>query len=125
MTDELLRAKLKDALAATDGDKHDAQKLVITWAVRDPQLLLAVTKPHLKAIVAGLVDHAARTKDSPRDAGPDNFSRTAIDDIVASASKGQMGDKRRKSNVPPPKATERQANTMRKLAAAFTRNKKK
>jgi len=126
MTDEYVRDKIKEALASTDSDRHDAQKLLITWAVRDPQLLLGITKPHLKAIVAALVEHASRTKGegSKADSGPDQFSRTAIDDIVASASGRRTTDKRRNANLPPPKSTERQANAMRKLAAAFTRKKK-
>ena len=63
MTDDHVRAKIKEALAASGNDKHDAQKLLITWAVRDPQLLLGMAKPHLKAIAAALIEHAARTKD--------------------------------------------------------------
>jgi hypothetical protein len=126
MPDDLVRLKVQEALAAAGDHKHDAQKLLITWAVRDQQLLLGMTKPHLKAIAAGLVDHALRGKNetSGDDTGPDTFSRTAIDDIVASATMRVPLDKRKKSTVPPPKATERQAATMRKLAAAFTKKKK-
>jgi hypothetical protein len=124
MTDDIVRTKIRDALAATGGNKHDAQKLLITWAVRDQQLLLGLTKPHLKAIVAGFVDHALREKPSSGGDGPDNFSQTAIDDIVTSAKLNLPHDKRRKSTLPPPKSTERQASTMRKLAAAFTKKKK-
>lgn len=126
MTDDLVRTKIRDALAASGNNKHDAQKLLITWAVRDQQLLLGLTKPHLKAIVAGFVEHALREKEphGEGDAGPDHFSQTAIDDIVTSARLNVPQDKRRKLNVPPPKSTERQASTMRKLAAAFTKKKK-
>jgi hypothetical protein len=126
MTDDYVRLKVREALNATDGDRHDAQKLLITWAVRDPALLLGVAKPHLKAIAAGLIEHAARSKDDDKvalDDGPDNLSRTAIDDIVAQTAKNPF-DKRRKPTVPPPKSTERQASTMRKLAAAFTKKRK-
>ena len=127
MTDDIVRTKIRDALAASGGNKHDAQKLLITWAVRDQQLLLGLTKPHLKAIVAGFIDHAVREQSGAgqgTDQGPDNFSRTAIDDIVSSAKINLQNDKRRKSALPPPKSTERQASTMRKLAAAFTKKKK-
>ncbi len=125
MTDENVRAKIKEALAATDNNRHDAQKLLITWAVRDPQLLLGITKPHLKAIAAALIEHTMRAKtEASTDAGPDHFPKTAIDDMIAEASGRRPPDKRRNRNVPPPKSTERQANTMRKLAAAFTRKKK-
>src|SRR5271168_1821337 len=126
MTDEYVRAKISEAIAATGGNKHDAQKLLITWAVRDASLLLGMAKPHLKAIAAGLIDHAARAKTGARekDSGPDHFSRTAIDDIVAGVSGKRGADKRAQRNIPPPKSTERQATTMRKLAAAFTKKGK-
>ena len=126
MADSMIRAKIKEALAAAGNNRHDAHKLLLTWAVRDPALLLAMTKPHLKAIAAGLVDHYVRQRADKNgdDNGPDHLSRTAIDDIVASAAVHMPMDKRKTSNVPPPKSTERQATTMRKLAAAFTRKKK-
>ncbi len=126
MTDEYVRARIDEALAATDGDKHDAQKLLITWAVRDASLLLGMAKPHLKAIAAGLIDHALRSKSEAqeKDSGPDHFSRTVIDDMVAEASGKRGADKRTRKNIPPPKSTERQAMTMRKLAAAFTKKRK-
>lgn len=126
MTDDIVRIKIREALAVTGNNKHDAQKMLITWAVRDQQLLLGLAKPHLKAIVATFIDHALREKSSAGegDNGPDHFSQTAIDDIVMSAKLNVPHDKRRKSSVPPPKSTERQASTMRKLAAAFTKKKK-
>jgi hypothetical protein len=126
MADSIVRAKIKEALLAAGQNRHDAHKLLLTWAVRDPALLLAMTKPHLKAIAAGLVDHYVRRQSdgSDEDGGPDNLSRTAIDDIVAGARVPTEGKSRRNANVPPPKSTERQASTMRKLAAAFTRKKK-
>lgn len=126
MTDDLVRTKIREALAASGNNKHDAQKLLITWAVRDQQLLLGLTKPHLKAIVAGFIDHALREKSGAgsADHGPDSFSEIAIDDIVSSSKLNLPNDKRRKSSLPPPKSTERQASTMRKLAAAFTKKKK-
>jgi len=121
MTDDYVRAKIKDALAATAGNRHDAQKLLITWAVRDQALLLGIAKPHLKAITAALIEHMIRKGASAdADEGPDRFSKNEIDDLVSAAPK----DKRTHRSVPPPKSTERQANAMRKLAAAFTRKKK-
>ncbi|MBV8548371.1 MAG: hypothetical protein JO126_02810 [Alphaproteobacteria bacterium] len=125
MTDTLLRHKIEEALTSAGGDKHDAQKLLITWAVRDPQLLLELTKPHLKAIASGHIDHAVRQKDAPAHNGGGGKSggRTAIDDLVASATMRVSGDKRRKSNLPPPKTTERQASAMRRIAEAFSKKK--
>jgi len=125
MPESLVRAKIKEALIATGHNRHDAHKLLLTWAVRDPALLLSMTKPHLKAIAAGLVDHYIRqhADDAVDDGDPEKLSRSTIDDIVASGSRLPT-DKRRNSPIPPPKSTERQASTMRKLAAAFTRKKK-
>jgi hypothetical protein len=126
MNDEYIDAKIAEAMAATSNNRHDAQKLLITWAVRDQALLLRMAKPHLKAIAAGLIEHALRAKNdqTETDNGPDNFSKTAIDDLVASATGGRIAEKRKNRNVPPPKSTERQASTMRRLAAAFTKKKK-
>jgi len=125
MPDSLLRDKITEALKAAGHNQRDAHKILITWAVRDPALLLAMTKPHLKAIAAGLVDYHVRHHDvAVEDNGPDNLSRSSIDDILTNAAIRLPRDKRKAPNVPPPKSTERQATTMRKLAAAFTRKKK-
>lgn len=126
MTEDLVRSKTREALAVSGNNRHDAQKILITWAVRDPQLLLGLTKPHLKAITAGFIDHMLREKTAEQgsDRGPDSLSRTAIDDIISDARVNYAQEKRKKTNVPPPKSTERQASTMRKLAAAFTKKKK-
>jgi hypothetical protein len=124
MPESLMRAKIKEALVATGHDRHDAHKLLITWAVRDPALLLAMTKPHLKAIATGHIDHYLRLshESASDDADSEKLSRSTINDIVASSR--LPSDRRRNVGVPPPKSTERQASTMRKLAAAFTRKKK-
>lgn len=126
MTDEHVRLKVKEALSATNGNRHDAQRLLITWAVRDHSLLLGMVKPHLKAIAAGLVEHTLRSKTDAKktDNGPDHFSKSTIDDVLSTSSAGRALDKRKSRNIPPPKSTERQASTMRRLAAAFTRKKK-
>ena len=124
MPESLMRAKIKEALVATGHNRHDAHKLLITWAVRDPALLLAMTKPHLKAIATGHIDHYLReaTEEGESDPASEKLSRSAIDDIVASSR--FPSDRRQNPAVPPPKSTERQASTMRKLAAAFTKKNK-
>jgi len=124
MPEGITRTKIKEALEASGSNRQDALKLLITWAIRNPPLLLAMTKPHLKAIAASQIDHYLRREsgESTDDAGPDAFSRTAIDDIVESTR--SPTDRRGKSTIPPPKSTERQASAMRKLAAAFTHKKK-
>ena len=125
MTDSLINAKIKEALIATGNNRHDAHKLLLTWAVRDPALLLAMVKPHLKAIASGLIDHYLRSRkeSSGEDNGPDHLSSSDINDIVSGAAARLPHDKRKGPALPPPKSTERQASTMRKLAAAFTKKK--
>lgn len=124
MADDYLRQKIAEAISASGGNRHDAQKLLITWAVRDQQLLLSIAKPHLRAIVAGLVDHSLRPRSAEQNKVENEGGRTAIDDLVASATLRIPLDKRKKSNLPPPKSTERQASTMRRLAEAFSKKKK-
>ena len=124
MPDSLLLAKIKEALAAAGQNRHDAHKLLLTWAVRDPALLLAMTKPHLKAIAAGHIDHFVRSYNAEGKDDKDGPDNLAVDDIVSSAALRLPHDKRKTPGLPPPKSTERQATTMRKLAAAFTRKKK-
>lgn len=124
MTNDYVRQKIKEALAAVGGDRHDAQKLLITWAVRDMQLLLALTKPHLKAIAAGVIEHALRNPDAHHDAGAEHISKKDMDDILKKSAGSALNlDKRKKANIPPPKSTQRQADAMRKLAAAYTKKK--
>jgi len=124
MSDSIVRVKIREALSAAGNNRHDAHKLLLTWAVRDPSLLLALTKPHLKAIAAGWVDHYVRQRDAVGEGEEaEEGARTAIDDVVAAAAMRLPRDKRKQANIPPPKSTERQASAMRKLAAAFTKKK--
>ena len=117
MSEDYLRAKIKEAMDASCGERRDAQKLLITWAVRDPVLLLGLTKPHLKAIVAARIDQAGRP--SKASGGSDHFSKSDVDAIIASRPLGE----KRSPVVPPPKSSTRQASVMHQLAAAFRKRK--
>ena len=129
MSEAYLREKLTASLTTTNFDRHDAQTLLITWAMRDPQLLLAMTKPHLKAIANGWIEYHTRnvslsSSDPASPSSQTSFAnRTAIDDLVAAAAVHLPIEPSKKSNIPPPKSTEHQAMTMRKLAAAFRKKK--
>jgi hypothetical protein len=135
MSNDVVRAKTAEALASTGYNRLDAQKLLITWAMRDADFLAAITKPYLKAITAGLVDHALRQRSAGEaeaaGTAPEVIDiaspggRTALDDAVASAvGRGGIPPKRKNPNIPPPKSTERQAWTMRKLVEAFSQKDK-
>ena len=116
MSDDYIDAKIAEALKATDGDKHNAQKLLITWAVRDQQLLLGFAKPHLKALVSARVEQATRVHGK----SPDGKEKLDVDAILSTHTKGE---KRGHVTVPPPKASARQASVMHKLADAFKKKK--
>ena len=121
MTDHYVNTKVQAALEATDGNKRDAQKLLITWAVRDPSLLLGLAKPHLKAIVASRIDHAADISVSKgKSGGSDGFTKSDIDAIIASKPLGE----KRGHKPPPPKSSPQQASVMHQLAEAFKKKKK-
>lgn len=115
MTEDYVIAKIHEALKATDGDKKDAQKLLITWAVRDQALLLGFAKPHLKALVSNRIEQIARGGKKKEEGGPDR-----IDPSMLAHTKGE---KRHQVKVPPPKSSERQASVMHQLAAAFKKKK--
>lgn len=113
MTEDYVSAKIQEALKATGGDKKDAQKLLITWAVRDQPLLLGLAKPHLKALVSARIEQSLR-------GGKKEESAERIDPSLLAHTKGE---KRHQVKVPPPKTSERQASVMHQLAAAFKKKK--
>ncbi len=114
MSEDYVTAKIHEALKATGGDKKDAQKLLITWAVRDQALLLGLAKPHLKGLVSARIDGAVRG--SKKDDMAEDLEKAII------ASRGKA-EKRSAVKVPPPKSSERQASVMHQLAAAFRKKK--
>jgi len=118
MTQDYVNAKIAEALKATGGDKRDAQKLLITWAVRDPTLLLGLVKPNLKGVVAARIEEAAHPK--RKSAGGDHLTKESIESIVSSAT---PGEKRAARVVPPPKSSARQASAIHQLVAAFKKKK--
>ena len=109
MSEDYVRSKIKEALKARDGDKLEAQKLLITWAVRDQPLLLGLAKPHLKTIIAERISAAVKK------------TGTSAADTGSSAGR-PLGEKRA-ALVPPPKSSPRQASVMHQLAAAFKKKK--
>jgi len=122
MTNEYVSVKIKEAIKAAGGDKQDAQKLLITWAVRDQSLLLGLTKPHLKAIVNSWIGNAMRPQNKVADKTGEEikFSNEEIGRMVASSP----GSGKRSATVPPPKSSARQASMMHHIAAAFRKRKK-
>ncbi|WP_448202972.1 hypothetical protein [Azospirillum sp. sgz302134] len=60
MGNSYVDGKVRDALMAAKGSRATAQKLLMAWAVEDPQLLLGISQPFLKAIAAAAVERGAR-----------------------------------------------------------------
>lgn len=114
MPEQYLTAKIHEALKATNGDKKDALKLLITWAVRDQALLLSLAKPHLKELAAAQIDAVVRTVKKGR--GSVDVTKEDVETLLQSHTKGE---KRSASKVPPPKSSLRQASVMHQIAAAF------
>jgi len=115
MTDDYVKSRILEALKATDGDKRDAQKLLITWAVRDQPLLLGLAKPHLKALAAARIEEVARGS-KKSGSGDAKDLKEGLEAAIAGQTKGE---KRSHVKVPPPKSSMRQASVMHQLAAAF------
>ncbi len=112
MPESYVTAKVHEALQATGGDKQDAQKLLLTWAVRDQALLIGLAKPHLKSLVIARLEEVMRAHGKDRE-GP---TRQELDALILSHTKGE---KRSAIKVPPPKSSHRQASVMRQIADAF------
>ena len=113
MSDRYVTAKIHEALKATDHDIHDAQKLIITWAVRDQPLLLGLAKPHLKALALARID------DVNRRAG--ELGVTSDEEVESMILTHSEGEKRSPVKVPPPKPSKRQSTIMKIIAGAFGR----
>lgn len=121
MSEDYVASKIREALLATDQDKRDAQKLLITWAVRDQSLLLGLAKPHLKGIISAQIDHYLGEGEGKDKGGKTHFS---LKDAEAMASSSRpLGDKR--AHVPPPKSSIRQASVMHQIAEAYKKGKDK
>lgn len=112
MSDKYVAAKIQEALKVTNGDKHDAVKLLTTWAVRDQALLLGFTKTHLKDLISAQIDGVSKTR-KKADQDASSFKEAIV----------FGGDKRAAVAVPPPKSSDRQASVMHQLVEAFKKKK--
>lgn len=119
MSDAYVTGKIQEALKATSGDKKDAAKLLLTWAVRDQALLLGLTKPNLKDVIAERIEETSKSL-KKKSSGESSSAKPRESAIVFPQGRGE---KRTASKVPPPKSSERQASVMHQLVAAFKAKK--
>lgn len=68
MANSYVDGKVRDALVAAKGSRATAQKLLMAWAAEDPQLLLGISQPFLKAIAAAAIERGVRPSAPSRSA---------------------------------------------------------
>ncbi len=60
MSNSYVDGKVREAILAAKGSRMNAQKLLMAWAVEDPDLLRGIAQPFLKAIAAAAIERAGR-----------------------------------------------------------------
>lgn len=76
MAQTYLENRIDEALRKSKGNQTKARQLVTSMALEDDQLLLALSKPHLNAIVAHAISHHASVAKKKK-------TKSADDDIPA------------------------------------------
>ncbi|MFV3073587.1 hypothetical protein [Niveispirillum fermenti] len=133
MSDTYVTLKIREALKVAQGSRAQAQRVLITWALDDEQLLRGLCKPFLKAIAGSAVDRVARgggaaapvspapgqgiARSARPAGGPKKLSPQMMDAIIARMGTGGTPPK-------PDDGAPDQADNLKALAAAFTQRKK-
>ncbi len=91
VSDSYVDGKVREALQAAKGSPSVAQKLLISWAVNDPDLLLGMAQPFLKAIAGAAVARAGRRTAAPKAAGG-ALSREALERVLSRMGEADDGD---------------------------------
>lgn len=82
MTQSYLQDCILEALAKAKGNQNKAQKIIALKAMEDPQLLTALAKPHLSAIVAHAVGRIAIQENAKKAAERDKPAKPVVDKIA-------------------------------------------
>jgi len=90
VSDSYVDGKVREALQAAKGSPSVAQKLLINWAVKDPDLLLGMAQPFLKAIAGAAVARAGRRTAAPKPAGG-ALSREALERVLSRMGEADDG----------------------------------
>jgi hypothetical protein len=87
MSESYAASKIREAMAAAEGSRARAHRLLLGWATTDDRLLKGLAAPFLKAIVTAAVDKAAR---GSRSAAPTReLSPEALDRVLDQMARGQ------------------------------------
>lgn len=71
--------RIQEALSEAGGNITQAQKILIGWAMRDHDLLLALVKPHITGITAHAINRVAQGKTKPESVKPVSSKSVAGD----------------------------------------------
>lgn len=143
MSDSYVAAKIREAVMAAEGSRARAQRILMTWAQADDRLLRGLAAPFMKAIVTSAVERATRPARGRAPAPRQELSPEALDLVLAklasrdagqaparSASPGPAGGDTARGIVlgtlnptPPTKAGDRHVQTMKALAALYSRRR--
>lgn len=134
MSDSYVDGKVREALLAAKGSPSVAQKLLITWAAQDPDLLLGMAQPFLKAIAGAAVARAGRRAASPARpaAGNGALSKEALERVLSRMGEADDAPQpgRAAASRPAPASPVRQApegvtheKSMMAIAKAFAAKK--
>jgi len=126
MSEENIQSSIEDALAEAGGDKDDARRILMSKAMRDPEFLMLLAGDYLKELISERIDRYIDLRSAFASSDVENKPKLAVAiDLASLASQKVSADKVRKSTLPPPKTSELQALAMRKIVAAFEKNKRK
>ena len=70
MSNSYVDGKVREAILAAKGSRMNAQKILMAWAVEDPDLLRGIAQPFLKAIAAAAIERAGRPPSRSASARP-------------------------------------------------------
>ncbi|HYC04616.1 MAG TPA: hypothetical protein VED40_15080 [Azospirillaceae bacterium] len=134
MAETYVTMRIKEALAAAQGSRGQAQRLLMQWAMQDEQLLAGLTRPFLKAIVGSAIQRVSRgmpaTAEPPArrptaPAGKPAITQEQLDSVLSKLSTRRADLPPILNGAPPPKAegTQKQAAGVRALAKAFAQKR--
>lgn len=92
MNESYVDGKVREALQAAKGSPAVAQKLLISWAAKDPDLLLGMAQPFLKAIAGAAVARAGRGSGRAPKASGGALSREALEQVLSRMGEADDGD---------------------------------
>lgn len=114
--------KARDALDASDGNKHEAALLLRVWAETDDKLFRALATP-LMANLTALAIQRATAADQPQATPKKSTGRIPETELLAAiGSKTSQSMSSNRTAPPPPKSSARHKQAVSVLAAAYRKN---